>query len=107
MTKLKELLILQGAIDALGNDSYLGPALEKFYEYAESQMRSDFEPNIVGEYRRLVEETHAKKEELKKLHEELDVIKRNMRDTNITYENASERLRVVRDEVKSLYAAIK
>ena len=48
LTKADELKILQSAISKLGDQSYLGPALSKLLPFAEREMRSDIEPDLVG-----------------------------------------------------------
>lgn len=48
MTKAEELKILAAAIKKLGPDSYLGPALEELLPFAESAMRSDLQPDLLG-----------------------------------------------------------
>lgn len=46
MTKQQELAVLDGAIEKLGADSYLGPWLSQIRAEVESNIRSDFFPQI-------------------------------------------------------------
>ncbi len=67
MTKQQELNILGKAIDELGENSYLGPALRHLLPEIENNLRCDIEPDIVSEIRRLenqVDELRGHKDSL-------------------------------------------
>lgn len=48
MTKAQEMEIFMEAIDKLGPNSYLGPALNDLVRFVDSDIRCDFVPDLAG-----------------------------------------------------------
>jgi hypothetical protein len=56
MTKAEEIKALAAFARKLGPDTYLGPALSKLVPWMELEVRSDIEPDIVGQFRKMTDD---------------------------------------------------
>lgn len=70
LSKADELAILNETIEKLGKHSYLGPALKELAPMIEDQIRSDFEPDVAGEIKRLERTKENLKGDIDRLNEE-------------------------------------
>lgn len=107
MTKQKEIDILRQAVDSLGSDSYLGPALSRLIPWAESQIRSDIDPDLVSELRRTEAEITENMERIKVLRESISAQERNLRAIEERYADSSARFQTVKNEIKALYSVLR
>ena len=96
MSKEEEIKILKDAINKLGKDSYLAPALADFLPWVAREVRCDIIPDILGHFNFLEKEIDRRKEEAKELAAKVAAI-------NELVKSREYELRRTEDELSRLY----
>ena len=102
MTKAAEISILKTAIDKLGDNSYLGPALKQLLPWIEHEMQCDIQPAITDVLTAIKQDIAERLVQVKTLADEKCVLERTVKGLEQRTEHLESVLRGVREKVTYL-----
>lgn len=104
MTKKEEVDLLRETADRLGPDSYVGPALIELLPLVWHDIRSDFQPDLLGHLKRMEQQADDKAREVADLEVKLQDINTKIAQGEATLRHINDQLDKVKDQARDAMA---
>ena len=102
MTKAQEIELLRQFIAAIPEDSYLKPALQAVIPFIQSEMQSDFFPDIVGAFRARIDEINRLQDQIKNAKIDYEYIRKQENDLKTLANSHVEILNRARKDIAAI-----